>query len=393
MKQFISALIVLLISCQKPEEKSNNNLLLIGLLGAPKAGTTTTTPPPVGDTGTTPPPTGGTSTLKPISSIFQSNSTPIISGGATQAAFTVGLTSSSSNPKDYTLNLYLSADSTVDTSDTLMGTLNVNNATTVSRTLNVTIPSTLVPETEGLPKFFYYGILGEGVTASPTGTILIFPHKSQVILPPPYLIGAGTSLTAYTMDASTERFFFRDVAISTENKWTFSAFALTDSLDVNLALVSQSSSSVSIVSNVIVNDRGANTAERAAYSGSGSFSTVYLRVGKVAGTGTFKAAGMSNMYTPNHSLRPSCNGGTGNYANRCVDYLDANPTNSTTCAALQGAGSVYSMSGCTSTNRVARCFANPGFNDSRAVISFYSTAGDTTTSAGTACGSDILITP
>lgn len=271
-----------------------------------------------------------------------------------------------------------------------MGTITVNNSTSNSQTLNITVPASLVPETEGLPRYYWYNLLGGENLSSPTGKVAVFPHKSQIIQTPPYIIGIASPST-YTIDANTEKIFIKDTALSGENKWTFSAFGVSSGLDVNLALVQDTSTSFSIVSNVVKNDNGAGGHERVAYTGSGTFSNIYLRVGKVSGTGTFKAAGMSNLYTPFYIVKPSCAGGTGIFANRCVDYLDGDPGSTPTCIALQGTGSTYSSFSCTSTNRIARCFSNPLLTDTRAVVSFYSSS-DTTATASSACGSDILLT-
>lgn len=375
-------ILALLLDCQNSSKGTDNTLLGALLLASRPPSTSTTTPP------TTPPTGGGTTTQTlTVSNVSRSSTTPIISGDS--VTFTINV-SSSSNPKDYTLNLYFSTDSTVDTNDTLMGTITVNNSTASTQTLTVTIPNTLVPETEGLPKYFFYKFLGENASTPSATKLTIFPYKSKV---ESSSMGA-VNLTTYNMNADTEKFFIGYSITSITTKLTFSAFAIQDTLDVDLLLVQENSSSYSGIGST-EDANGPGNYEFASYTASGGgflMNSVYLRIGKVSGTGTFKAAGMSNGIVPPFYLKPSCNGGTGGFANRCVDYLDGDPGNNTGCVALQGTGSTYSSLSCTSTSRIARCFANPLLNDKRAVISFY-TPADTTSSAATACGSDILLTP
>lgn len=286
------------------------------------------------------------------------------------------------------MNLYLSTDSIVDANDTLLGTITVNNSSANTQTLNVTVPSSLVPQTDSLPKYFYYKLLGENATTPATTKITIFPYKSKVVSS---LVGAS-SLTTYTMDADTEKFFIEYYLLSSTTKLTISVFAVQNTLDVNMGLVRDQTTTYSQVGST-ENAAGLGQYEFSAYNLSlGTGLTVYQRVGKVSGTGTFKAAAMSNSSLPIHSFRPSCTGGAGFYASRCVDYLDGDPGSNAVCISLQGSGSTYSSFPCSSANRIARCYLNPLLQDSRAVMSFYNPS-DTTSTASSTCGSDILKTP
>ncbi len=279
----------------------------------------------------------------------------------------------------------MSTDATLDDTDLEVGTV------TDPRTLyTVNVPANLVPSTATAPVRYYFGLIPRSNTTTTPLSLYIFPANS--------LFASSFFPNSFpdvrTLNATNTQAFIQYTIASTVTKFTASAYQLTGGLDVSIALIRKSD--LSIISNLTTNANGANNFEFASYTATGGSSvSVYLRVSSVGGTtGTFKANMMGNISFPS-STGVSCAGGATTLANRCItfptDHINR-PTNSAGCVTLFGIGSVYSGTSCTVTNLVSQCFANPFSNNGYAVYSFYN-ANDTTTTAETACGGDIIKLP
>ncbi|MCB1177257.1 MAG: hypothetical protein KDK36_06735, partial [Leptospiraceae bacterium] len=297
--------------------------------------------------------------------------------------FPVTVNAGSSNTGDYTLDLYLSTDSNITVSDTKIGSISVNNQTTNQQTLSIAIPSNLVGETAQKPVRYYYGFINGENSKSSYSYITVYPYKSLVKT----LTMGSTVSDSFTSDVN--QIFYEFGMLSGTTKFTLSTFKISGGLDLAITAYQYNNSSYSIVGSEI-NSNSTNSSESSSYTLSGGplYYTGTLRVRKVSGTtGNFTVSGMGNKsyYVPFTSSKPSCIGGTGNFANRCVTYLDGDPLNSATCVALQGAGSTYSSSPCSSTNVIRKCYVNPFLEDTRGVVYFYSGTGDVT-SADNVCG-------
>ncbi len=220
-----------------------------------------------------------------------------------------------------------------------------------------------------------------------TQTIVVFPAQTQYISSS---WDASTPLSA-TFDATTTDHYY-DLFLNNATKITVSAFTVAAGLDVGIQVYKDDASLAAV--GPFVDQFGAGLRERGAYTSSGGFGNLIFRVNKYSGTGSYKVSRMDNSSSglPLSGFSPSCTGGTGIFTNRCVEYLDGNPGSNAACVFLQGTGSTYSSSSCSSTNRIARCYSNPIVEDSRGIVSFYS-PHDTTATANAACGSDILTTP
>ncbi len=376
---------MVLINC--PEPKKQNPVPLIGLLlnsrGSGGSGTGTGLGTGSGiptDTGTG----TGTSSTPSISDF--SSSTEVVGG----TSFNVGnVTVSGGNFTTGTFKIVMSIDSTLDNTDTEVGTI-----TGVS-TYDVNVPASLVPSSASLPVKYFYGLIPRQSNTT-TSSIIVFPTNSLL-----RTSTTGTlSPTSLTLTATNTQAFIRYFIALGSTKLTASAYQVTGGLNPDLGLIQQSN--LTLISNITKNDNGADMFEFASYNLSLVASTsFYIRVRSVGGTvGTFKPAIFTNrngnIDLPNPFGVVSCTGGTGNFINsRCVTYSTTDfsvpATNNADCSALQGMGSTWANSACTSTNRVARCFANPLFNRGYGIINFYTP--ETTGTADTLCGGDILTTP
>ncbi len=353
------------LNCQAEKSEDQTTFLLLPLLTQRSStGTTSSTP--------------STTT----SSFNYSFSTAPTTGVASSSvSFTVRI-----NPGQrgtVTHRLFFSTDSTITPSDTEVGSYAFNDSSQNDQNITIaSIPSALQSPTAGTPRQIFYEFLATGETSKTS-------FSSFVLFPTGSILGSSlTSTSSVTSLATADYAFFPVSSFGTNTRLTLSGFTVTGGL--NIALVLFNGTTFATIGSE-VNANGSNQFEFGSYLVTGS-QTNYLRIRKVSGSGTFIASRMVSNFPPSVSFStPSCNGGTSAFANRCVDYLDANPGNSTVCATLQGTGSVYSASQCSNTSRIARCFGNPLFQDSRAVINFYSP--ETTGTASTVCGGDVLTTP
>jgi hypothetical protein len=324
---------------------------------------------------------GGGTTNSPPSITESSTTTEVVAG----TSFTVNSVSVFSNSSTATssFKIVMSIDSNLDSTDTEVGTLISSSPTSYT----VDVPASLVPATSSLPVRYYYGLIPR-LGSSTINTVIVFPANSLSV--------AGTradfSPAAISLTATNTQAFIKYGLSAGITKFTTSAYQVTGGLNVSLALV-QISPSISIVSNSTINANGVDAFEFNSYGATiPSFTTYYLRIASVAGTvGSFKPNLFSDAGgVPLILFGVSCNGGTGNFLNRCTTYsTDFSPTpgSNANCIALQGAGSTFSAGACTSTNRVRRCYSNPLFNNGYGVISFYTP--ETVGTADAVCGADI----
>jgi hypothetical protein len=281
----------------------------------------------------------------------------------------------------------LSTDSTIDTTDLEVGTVSQSNPTSFT----VNVPASLVSSTSSAPVRYYIGLLPRSSSSS---------SSSMIVLPANSLLNSisigSSSGTSLTLSSTNTQSFYSFSACLSLTKLTIGVYQVSGGLDPIINLYNISSSISAAGSDI--NTNGPNNLEFASYtfSGSGSCYTGLARVARNGSTtGTAKIGligGANTFYMPTFS-GPSCTGGTGIYANRCADYNSDHlnpPTSSANCITLQGAGSTYSASTCSSSNRVGRCNLNPLSNDGRIILGFYSTAGDSASSAETACSGDIF---
>lgn len=201
----------------------------------------------------------------------------------------------------------------------------------------------------------------------------------------------NTLLTGVSLTNTVSRKYYEVDVVNGVN-FVMSAYNVAGGLDVAVNVHTLNGSLTE------VNARGSNNYERAGIDVTKSQKS-WIEVRKNgASEGTFTFLAINKNITSSSSIAEgggSCTGGTNAaIVNRCIDF-DSNytgkPASTADCVTLWGTGSVYAAS-CSTTNRIARCHANPASNNGRLTINYYSTS-DTTTSANTACNGDILTTP
>lgn len=369
------SVILFFVNCPEPDKNSDSTSLLISLLGTRSSGSSVST---TGGTGV-----GVNNTTSTNPSVFESSTTSEVVAGNSFTVNTVSVTQSQTTVSSF--KIVMSTDSTLTDSDTEVGTVNGTNPTTY----NIDVPASLVPSNATLPVRYYFGLLPRSSTSA-NDSIIVFPANS--------LLSSGNSVTsapaAISLNGTNTQAFISYFLFNNTTKFTASAYQVSGGLNPSLALIRQSD--LTIVGSTI-NSNGADNFEFASYTSTiGSFGlTVYLRVASVDGTtGSFKPSVFSNgSFGVPFFTSISCSGGTGIFANRCVNYpteYSGRPASSANCVAIQGTGSIYSASSCTATNRIRRCYANPLNNNGRVVLDFYSPS-DTTSTADTLCAGDIAL--
>lgn len=367
----VSLGLILTFSCNRGGSSSSGDAgILLPLLGGGETSTNrTSTTGGIGSTGT------GSSGSTAFN-YYESNSDTVkISGESLSVTINPGVGTSTA-----TKQIVLSTDSILDASDTNVGTYTFGS----SGSYTVNIPASLVAAGTLVPVRYYYGLIPRESGSPSPKYVTILPNDSAYTS-----TSWGTVSGSQTLDDTTTLRFYGLFVSSGASKFTVSSSQVASGLDVAL-LAFRADDGTPIGSETNVNS--ANNFESNSYTSSGGFlgTSIYVRIRRVGSTqGTFSFHGVQNfLIFPPSGV--SCSGGVSIFANRCLtypsDFLNR-PTNNSGCVALQGTGSVYSASSCTSVNRVGQCFANPISNNGRAIMSFYSP--ETTSNVTSVCGTDV----
>ncbi|MDX1957739.1 MAG: hypothetical protein SFU98_04150 [Leptospiraceae bacterium] len=277
--------------------------------------------------------------------------------------------------KDISVKVYLSSNSVLSTSsDTLVQEITVKKDDSTTSTFTINVP--LILSTND-PNSYYLFLSSDDANIKLEDNnkykIFVFPKDSVIV---PYTFNSG-SLTNQTLSLSSPIRYF-EFTPATSSNIIASAYALLNSM-TNISISLYRFGYSSLTANLNTPPAGARY-ESLIHTSSSESQVHWVRVNLLTSDSPTFSFNVSNRDVAlNYS--GSCSGGANTHvgalthADICIDY-ETNylsvPTNNAGCVSIQGTGSTFSSSSCTSVSRQTYCICLPSNNEGLRKVNYYS---------------------